>query len=119
MATFAEFYRQGGAFMHLVTLLGLAGIVVGVLAIAQRSRSMALACIGVGVGSLFVGAIGTFLGIQAAEHAVETVSAEYKATALSRGMSVAMNTTLWAGIMAVPSLLAGVVALIRGPKRSA
>jgi len=38
---------------------------------------------------------------------------------MSLGISIAMHTTIWAGITAVPSLLAGAVALIRGPKRPA
>lgn len=117
MGRFAEFFQSGGVFLYVVSLLGVAGIAAGIAAVVDRRRPVALACIGIGAACLIAGGLGTYLGIEEAKHAVTMVSAEHRAEALTRGISIAMNTTVWAGLLSAPALLGGFIAFFRGPRR--
>ena len=118
MSNVTDFYQQGGVFMHAVSLLGLAGLAVGVFSVARRSRTMALACLGLGAGCMIVGALGTYLGIEEARRTVETVSAAQRADALSVGIAAAMNLMLWAVLMSALPLVTGLIAVVRSARGS-
>ncbi len=118
MSNVTEFYQQGAVFMHAVSLLGLAGLAVGISSFARRSRTMALACLGLGAACMLVGALGTYLGTQEARRAVETVSAAQRADALSAGVAAAMNLMLWAALMSALPLVTGLIAVVRSARGS-
>ncbi|MSP60345.1 MAG: hypothetical protein EXR72_08385 [Myxococcales bacterium] len=80
-------------------------------------RSLLFTALGLIVGTLAVGVLGTALGMSHVSAAVAVFDPSMKATLLARGVSEAMNCTLLA-LGAVPLWLAPfVVGVIRGGGR--
>lgn len=123
---FAQFYQEGGMFMHVVTLLSL---VAGGRLLhrasgirrtfrdpkAERSRlrwgdpltPALVACM------VLTGMLGAVLGLGEVQAALLTIPPELYAMAEARGSQIAMHPLTWALVVAIPLTLAhGVLAYL-------
>ena len=119
MADFAQFYQQGGVFMHLVTLLALAS--TGLLAArAVRLRGLAQRVtarkppprpehegliLGLIVAAGLVGTLGATFGFIETFAALRTVPPEHHMLALCRAVPVALTPFAWSLMLVSPLVL--------------
>lgn len=123
---FAQFYQEGGLFMHVVTLLSL---VTGARLLrrgggirrmfrdplSQRARlrwgdplTPALVA-----AVVLAGMLGSVLGFAEVHAALQTVPPELRALAQSRGSQIAVIPLVWALMIAIPLTLGhGVLAYL-------
>lgn len=115
---FSQFYRDGGVFMHVITLLTLItgfGLVRRLATIRRtfqdpKEQLVRLQHSGVALPSMIaaivmVGALGTALGTISVHAAVLTVPPESAFLAASRGHGIAAYTIAWSLLCAVPLTL--------------
>ena len=57
MGEFAEYYQNGGVFMHLVLLGGMAGLAAGLAAAAARKRVLGIVAVLIAAAIVGVGAV--------------------------------------------------------------
>lgn len=119
MSGFGQFYQQGGVFMHLITLLALAG--TGILAVrAARLRGLVHrvktaqpaaprtegGLIGaLALASLMVGLLGTTFGFMELCAAVLTIPPPQQIQAVFRATPMALTTVAWSLMLSVPLVL--------------
>jgi len=94
MGDFAKFYQDGGAFMHAIALCAVlgAGVMIELAAIANIAT--------------LLGLLGTIFGMLEAFRAVADAPADQRSQALARGIGIAMNTTGFGLLVAIPLLAA-------------
>ncbi|MEX1368510.1 MAG: hypothetical protein AB1Z98_35605 [Nannocystaceae bacterium] len=115
---FGEFYRDGGVFMHVITLLTLitgAGLLrrAGTIRRTFRDPNEQLARLrggGVSVPSMvaatvMTGLLGTALGWISVQAAVQSVSPDVVFLAAARGNAIATYPLVWSLLCAVPLTL--------------
>ena len=106
-----HFFAEGGVFMYIVLLFGFAGLAVSVVQLAlARSIDMVPLIVGMVVLTIIVGMLGSALGMTQAFSAVASASPEYKSMMLAQGISIALNTTTLALLMAALQTLLGAIA---------
>jgi len=106
-----QFFAEGGVFMYIVLLFGLAGLAVGVVQLAlARKVDLVPLIVGLVVITIIVGTLGSSVGMIQAFSAVAYADPSQKAAMLAAGISIALNTTTFGLMMAVLQTLLGAIA---------
>jgi biopolymer transport protein ExbB/TolQ len=119
MGDFSQFYRDGGLFMHFITVAATFGIAYTIRSarLARRmdtparrahfARSMDLAegCIGI---ALAMGVLGSLFGLIDTTAAIQSVESDQLLKTIMRGISISSYTTTFALMVGIP-LAFGVV----------
>lgn len=119
MTDFGQFYQQGGAFMHLITLLSLAS--TGLLAArAVRLRGLVQRVnagapppapehegllLGLTVTAGLIGALGATFGLIETFAALRMVPPEHHMLALFRAVPMALTPLAWSLLLVSPLVL--------------
>lgn len=132
MTNFAQFYQQGGVFMHLITLLALTS--TGLLASrAVRLRGLVRRVtagkpppppehegliLGLMVAAGLAGALGATFGLIETGAALRSVPPEHQVMALSRALPIALSPFAWSLLLVIPLVLGrGVVGAVEARLR--
>ena len=107
MNGFVDFWHQGGNWMYPVLLLFVVLTVLCLVDLVTRGRfrliNLSIACF---VALLFAGFLGTILGIVECFEALASpgLSPDEKTTMLSAGLSISLNTSIFAVLLALPGV---------------
>ena len=107
-----EFVRDGGWPMIPVLLLGAGAVGLAIGHAARPSRTLFWAALGLAIGTLLAGFLGTVVGLIHSYGAVAMAEPSLKASLLARGISEAMNCTatgFGATILWLPPFIVGQV----------
>jgi phosphoglycerol transferase MdoB-like AlkP superfamily enzyme len=111
MDDFAQFYQEGGFFMHPILLLGMLSMTTGLLALVVRRRATGILALIVGLLCLAVGVGAYALGVVEVMQATATVARDQYEMARDAGMHSAMIPMKFAAVCAAPGLLGGLLGL--------
>lgn len=119
MTNFAQFYQQGGVFMHLITLFALVGS--GLLASrAMRLRGLVRRVtaakpppppehegllVGLMLAAALAGCLGATFGVIETFAALRTVPPEHHILALGRAVPLALSPFAWSLMLVIPLVL--------------
>ena len=119
MTNFAQFYQQGGVFMHLITLFALTS--TGLLASrAVRLRGLVRRVtagkppppaehegliLGLMVAAGLAGALGATFGLIETGAALRSVAPEHQMMALARALPIALSPFAWSLLLLIPMVL--------------
>lgn len=109
---FAQFYQEGGVFMHPIFLLGLVSCAAGPLALLIRARAMSITAIVVGLLCLAIGLAGYLLGMVEVHSALQTVARDQYEMARERGTEIAMVPLYFGAAASAPGVLGGLLGLV-------
>ncbi len=123
MSDFAQFYQQGGVFMHPITLLALATAALlasralgirGLVKAVTAGKRLAAApddrlTLGLIVTALMLGMLGTTFGIIETCAALRSVPPEQHTLAVARAIPLALATLAWSLLVGAPLVLARAV----------
>ena len=97
MSGLFDFFRAGGVFMVLVTLLGLTGLALAAAQLALvRRLDLAGVAVGMVAATLLAGATGSLIGWIHVFAAVAAVAPDQKLLLLGAGLSEGLTPTLYA-----------------------
>ena len=119
MDDFAQFYQQGGFFMHPILLLGMLSAVTGLLALVVRRRATRILAFVAGLLCLAVGVAAYAFAMIEVMNAIATVARDQYEMAREAGMRSAMIPLKFAVVCASPALLGGLLGLILARPRGA
>ena len=77
IADLLNYYTEGGPFMFLVTFLGLITLTVIFAYLISAKKSLLWASIGLSLATLFLGGLGTVLGLSAAADAIAALPPDF------------------------------------------
>ena len=105
-----KFFLDGGFFMPVILLLGLVALGLNVMQLRDRSKQHYTGLIvGLIGATLFVGIVGTGIGLYQGGQVLETVEAARRTALLGKIFGIAMTTLSFAAIFgAINALLCGV-----------
>ena len=130
MSDFINFYRDGGLFMHFITLTGAAatlytlkGALISFHSEAARAEkpffsTMKLAT-RLSLLAISIGLLGAFFGVLEAFQAAAEAPVDQRAAAMARGIGIAFNTVGWALMLFNPLYLASAVLRYRFTRKYA
>jgi hypothetical protein len=119
MDDFAQFYQEGGFFMHPILLLGMLSAVTGLLALVVRRRATRILAFVVGLSCLAVGIAAYAFAMIEVMNAIATVARDQYEMAREAGTRTAMIPLKFAAVCASPALLGGSLGLILARPRGA
>ncbi len=96
-----EMVVNGGPFMFLVVLFGLAALAFNVLQLARRDRNYLGPILGLTAAGLLAGITGTSAGIYQLTRAVMAADAAQQFTLYMSGLGIAHSTTEIGALLAV------------------
>jgi flagellar motor component MotA len=112
-----DMLRDGGWPAWLTLLLALGAITIAIVHAALPQRWSFVTALGLCIGTVAVGLLGTVLGLIHSFAAVAGVDPSMKATLLAKGISEAMNCTA-IGLGAVPFWLTPfIIGIVRGRRQ--
>jgi hypothetical protein len=115
LGKFAEFYAEGGIWMHFVLLAGLSGIVTVVLQFVKlRAKWNAFhLTLGVFAGLVVFGLLGTVLGLIEAFTAVAAAPPDMKEELIVQALAISLNTCasslMFLGLLIPPASIAAFI----------
>ncbi|MBK7862859.1 MAG: hypothetical protein IPJ65_30475 [Archangiaceae bacterium] len=103
----AQFFAEGGFMMWPVSFFGCTLVVLGVLSVISRYRTMCLSALGMGCFVLLLGVAGMMLNRLQVERAVENVPPEQAARLVEQGHEESKRPAQLGGAFALLGLAMG------------
>jgi len=110
----AMMFAEGGPFMFLILLFGIAALALTIVQLARtRKADWSPLLWGLLAGLLACGALGSVLGMTQGFRALEMVAPDQREALMARAISMALNTTTLSLLFALPlSFLIGLASFL-------
>ncbi|MFO8072969.1 MAG: MotA/TolQ/ExbB proton channel family protein [Polyangia bacterium] len=107
-------FAEGGIFMYFVLLLGFGVLLLTIIQLILRNKTdMSPVLWGLLAALVLTGGLGTALGVGEAFRALSYAAPDHRSAMMAAGISMALNTTTLALILALPlSVLIGVASFL-------
>ena len=113
MQGIAMMFSDGGPFMYLILLMGIGLFALTIVGLVRARRSdMSPMLWGLLMALLFLGALGTVLGLQQGFYALQSAAPDYRAALMAQAIAIAINTTTLSLVFAFPlSIMIGIASM--------
>ena len=110
MQGIAMMFSDGGPFMFLILLMGIALFALTIVGLVRAGRSdMTPLLWGLLFALLFLGALGTVMGLQQGFYALQSAAPDVRAALMAQAIAIAINTTTLSLVFAFPlSIMIGI-----------
>ncbi len=110
MQGIAMMFSDGGPFMYLILLMGISLTALTIVGLVRARRSdMSPMLWGLLFALLFLGALGTVIGLQQGFYALQSAAPDYRSALMAQAIAIAINTTILSLIFAFPlSIMIGI-----------
>lgn len=108
------FFTDGGIWMILVALLGLASLATSTLPLAKRGANLTALAIGLIAATFLMGIAGSGMGLYQAAPVISGAAADQQVGMLARALGIALTTTTVGALLGtLSSIFCGVTHHLR------